>query len=250
MKYKFGFTLAEVLITLGIIGVVAALTIPTLITKYKNQVTVNQLKKHYSVVSQGFQKMLVDEGVENLYYTPFAKAIQDWNLEDGINIMQKYFNVTPVNVSYEAKYLTGDDKFDLDYVATLAFPDGSLLFMYSAMFNWISSTTIQQCKDFMKSGNLLNCAWQFEGFYYFVDLNGEKGPNVLGRDIFNLSVDKFGQVGSSVEEELNSAGDFDVAHWSDDESGCGKPQKSLKEASGKGFGCAARIIENGWKIDY
>ena len=41
MKTKFGFTLAEVLITLGIIGVVAALTLPSLVTNYQKQVTVN-----------------------------------------------------------------------------------------------------------------------------------------------------------------------------------------------------------------
>lgn len=48
----FGFTLAEVLITLGIIGVVAALTIPALISNYRSKVAVTQLKKMYSVMSQ------------------------------------------------------------------------------------------------------------------------------------------------------------------------------------------------------
>ena len=49
---KFGFTLAEVLITLGIIGVVAALTVPTLIAKYKEKENVAKLKKVYSTLSQ------------------------------------------------------------------------------------------------------------------------------------------------------------------------------------------------------
>lgn len=47
-KYKKAFTLAEVLITLGIIGVVAAITIPGLITKYQKLATVVKLKKVYS----------------------------------------------------------------------------------------------------------------------------------------------------------------------------------------------------------
>ena len=42
---KKGFTLAEVLITLGIIGVVAAATIPSLITAYQKRATESQLKK-------------------------------------------------------------------------------------------------------------------------------------------------------------------------------------------------------------
>ena len=47
MKNK-GFTLSEVLITLGIIGVIAAMTLPTLIGKYKEKVLVAQVKKSYS----------------------------------------------------------------------------------------------------------------------------------------------------------------------------------------------------------
>ena len=43
-----GFTLAEVLVTLGIIGVVAAMTIPTLMQNYQRQSYVTQLKKVYN----------------------------------------------------------------------------------------------------------------------------------------------------------------------------------------------------------
>ena len=51
---KKGFTLAEVLITLGIIGVVAALTMPMLIQNYKNRVYVNQLKKNLFCFAEWF----------------------------------------------------------------------------------------------------------------------------------------------------------------------------------------------------
>jgi len=51
-KKLAAFTLAEVLITLGIIGVVAAMTIPTLISKYQDKVTIAQLKETYSIFTQ------------------------------------------------------------------------------------------------------------------------------------------------------------------------------------------------------
>lgn len=49
---KLGFTLAEVLITLGIIGVVAALTMPMLMQKYNNSVAETRLKKFYTTMNQ------------------------------------------------------------------------------------------------------------------------------------------------------------------------------------------------------
>lgn len=60
--YEEAFTLAEVLITLGVIGVVAAMTMPSLVANYQKKVWVNQLKKTVSVMNQAFQKMLADDG--------------------------------------------------------------------------------------------------------------------------------------------------------------------------------------------
>lgn len=52
---RFGFTLAEVLITLGIIGVVAAMTIPTLITNYQKRETLTRLKSAYAQPQQAIK---------------------------------------------------------------------------------------------------------------------------------------------------------------------------------------------------
>ena len=54
-NFSNGFTLAEVLITLGIIGVVASLTMPALLANYKKQETVTRLKKAYSIVEQAIK---------------------------------------------------------------------------------------------------------------------------------------------------------------------------------------------------
>jgi len=47
VELKKGFTLSEVLITLGIVGVVASMTIPAVIRKYRENTTVAQLQKQY-----------------------------------------------------------------------------------------------------------------------------------------------------------------------------------------------------------
>src|SRR5574344_2725153 len=59
---KNAFTLAEVLITLGIIGVVAALTIPTLMQKTQDREAVSKLKKVYSTISNAYNLAVNDEG--------------------------------------------------------------------------------------------------------------------------------------------------------------------------------------------
>ncbi|MDR1327933.1 MAG: type II secretion system GspH family protein, partial [Heliobacteriaceae bacterium] len=59
---KNAFTLAEVLITLGIIGIVAALTMPGLIANHKEKETVTKLRKVYSSIQQAFLKNYAEQG--------------------------------------------------------------------------------------------------------------------------------------------------------------------------------------------
>lgn len=59
---KKAFTLAEVLITLGIIGVVAALTMPMLIGHFEKTTTATKLKKFYSVMAQATDKAMSENG--------------------------------------------------------------------------------------------------------------------------------------------------------------------------------------------
>ena len=60
-----GFTLAEVLITLVIIGVITSMTIPTLMNNTNKQEYVSRLKKAYSALSQATNKIIADEGNPN-----------------------------------------------------------------------------------------------------------------------------------------------------------------------------------------
>lgn len=84
MHYKQikGFTLAEVLITLGIIGVVAALTIPTLISSYQKKVMSARNKKFVSTINQSVLRSTADNGAPHewvsgiLYHNP--DALYDW----------------------------------------------------------------------------------------------------------------------------------------------------------------------------
>lgn len=88
MKKKTGFTLAEVLITLGIVGVVSAMTLPTLVANYQKQATVSKIKKFYTNINQVFLRAQADNGeystwsydnVEdyyNKYLKPYLKNVE------------------------------------------------------------------------------------------------------------------------------------------------------------------------------
>lgn len=89
------FTLAEVLITIGIIGIVAAMTLPSLITNYQKKQTVTQLKKVYSIMSQALQRAELDYGnfehwnfsqtgteFNNKYIKPYYTILTDYDKAD------------------------------------------------------------------------------------------------------------------------------------------------------------------------
>jgi prepilin-type N-terminal cleavage/methylation domain-containing protein len=73
---KRAFTLAEVLITLGIIGVVAALTIPGLIASYQKNIVLTRLKKFYSMHMQTYLYMQSDEN-PNTYMPRTADSVKN-----------------------------------------------------------------------------------------------------------------------------------------------------------------------------
>lgn len=68
-----GFTLAEVLITLGIIGIVAAMTLPTIVQKYRNQVVETRLEKFYSAINQAIRRAEVDYGDKSYWFENQSK---------------------------------------------------------------------------------------------------------------------------------------------------------------------------------
>ena len=72
-KTKTGFTLAEVLITLGIIGIVAAITIPGLMTKYHRHVAETKLAKFDSIINQAARMSIAEN--DDISYDPPAKGL-------------------------------------------------------------------------------------------------------------------------------------------------------------------------------
>lgn len=109
-----GFTLAEVLITLGIIGVVSALTLPSVITKYKRQNAETRLKKFYSVINQALQMSVAEHGEIEFNF------VNDTNNDEHSKEVEEFFK------QYITKYLVKikDEKYNQNYY-DVVFLDGS-----------------------------------------------------------------------------------------------------------------------------
>ena len=86
-KARFAFTLAEVLITLGIIGVVAAMTIPTLMTTFAKKRTETQLKTFYSKINQTVKMSIADNGDPEGWIT----INKNYTYDENVEFLKTYF---------------------------------------------------------------------------------------------------------------------------------------------------------------
>ena len=109
LKKKAAFTLAEVLITLGIIGVVAALTLPGLLAEYSKLVVETKLKKFYSQINQAIQLSEAEYGAKEYWYSGSnsVETDADGNPVPGSSTAEKWFmkyigsHMTVIKVEYD-----------------------------------------------------------------------------------------------------------------------------------------------------
>lgn len=127
-----GFTLAEVLITLAIIGVAAAMTIPNLLSQYRKKIVETRLAKFYSVINQVIIMSEVDNGPKEFWDSQTYGWETDEN-DELVSGMIAWFN------KYIEPYVQKlDAKTDVNQTSgkvLIYFSDGSLLLIGSA--SWI-----------------------------------------------------------------------------------------------------------------
>ena len=231
---SFGFTLSEVLITLGIIGIVAALTLPSVINKYEKKVTVERLKQTYSMFNQA---IIASEAVNG--------DLKDWIYSDSETVEEDVFFNT-----YLRPYMKGVEKYskpmnlwkrldgtiDTDGSSMYSrpkykLPNGVIFSVYSRTF-----TDVNLYKT---------SAW------IIVDINGEKNPNRAGRDVFFMGIYPYlpketGKISMGIHEQCGS-GQIHTRLSRDEllNEGCATCRKDY---SGRGYSCGLLIQKDGWEI--
>ena len=143
--YLAAFTLAEVLITLGIIGVVAAMTIPTLMANHRKKVVETKLEKIYSVMNQAIN-------LTNAEYGDVTNWIIDCGSSNSptcsINEVENWFNSTIGKHLETLK--TGKTKNKTDDILLIYLKDGSILgvtnYIYDMVF-YVNSDAISNARS-------------------------------------------------------------------------------------------------------
>lgn len=213
-KVKHGFTLAEVLITLVIIGILASLLLPTMIVNIQKDETVSRLKKEYSILNQALILSERENGPNSSW---------DWGSSagPGLTFSQSF------------------DQYWGPYLSVLNTCSSLSACGYSAIWYRSNKTTGWVCAS-------LNGALTYDGTMFLLkdgavvyiritssttprdlilDINGQKGPNILGHDLF-------------------------VFTFSDGEIVPSGITLSNPCPAGDNIGgdCAAKIIKSGWII--
>ena len=234
---KSAFTLAEILITLGIIGVVSALTIPTLVKRNTNTTHVEQLKKVYATLSEAAETAMQENNVSDLHDTVLGVpdgASAAVNKAAIKNFLNTYFKVAidcdtkPVPCFADSyKGLDGSSNLDttnmnLSYGNCVSLADGAAI-----------------CIPYGGMRSRLERFGESDSPYHpevsvWVDVNGPKGPNIMGRDFFVFNLYSDGKIGESYTLEPDKA-------ENDFENNC---------QQGSYGGCFSKIIMDGWTMDY
>lgn len=235
-KIKKAFTLAEILIVLGIIGIVADMTIPTLISKSNERITVTKLKKSYSILSQAYAMATLENetpenwgmtaGIEEHEYQEDTPEEKSNSPEIALSYISPYLKIIkncgqkPGCFPEKYKYLDGTPaKVDSSKTSAKAqLADGTLLLID------VHSPTCNM--NYGDTDALQSVCGSIN-----IDTNGPNPPNQFGKDIFIFWYTKHGIIPLGLEAD--KADGFEM-------------QCSDKTS---GFGCAAWVIYNE-NLDY
>ncbi len=210
------FTLAEVLITLGIIGVVASLTMPSLIQSHRRQVVEVRLQKFYSTINQAITMSEADNG---------NKA--DWVSADTDDFFNRYLKNYLSYVQYDNKRVEGGNDFRLVYL-----PDGSAFLIDI----WVG---------FDSDGNQ---TFKTNGGHFIFCPQAKDCESGSNGDLWGKKQFVFGfwpnEKDNSYKYHKNRGVEPYLVSWNGDEASLYNKCKK----DGEKFYCTAIIQHNGWKI--
>ena len=226
MRQNSGFTLAEVLITLGIIGIVAAMTMPVLIAKYEKKVFATRAKQAYSIISQAIKLSEAQNG-EAVY----------WN--------QEFPNRGPENTKL---YM---EKLILPYMKAKFCAEGytdTVIAKCGAVVSWAGQTywlANGVAAAFAPSTSVVGTD---DILHVNIDINGPKPPNKLGTDRFYFRwIPKKGFVPNGIDAGCTREQILSGCNYQGNLIAC-KSSKTDDNDDYYRHGCTLLLMMDGWEI--
>jgi len=235
---KYAFTLAEVLITLAIIGVIAAITIPSIVANHQKRTLETQFAKAYRTISQAVNLAIAEHG-----------DISTWDWGEGLTEAQK----TAIVEKYLLPYLNVM-KFCPASTPQGCAPDEMYKLLSGA--NWTNLNTRKHPKALLADGSIIefnfgnacitNAGWCLATQ---IDINGAKKPNAVGRDVFQFNF--YSQTGEFFPSGIYRDDTYDK----DTNTYVRRTAEELRDECNSevkvgGWSCAARIVADSFKINY
>ena len=215
------FTLAEVLIALVIIGIIAAITVPTIIANAQKNAFKSALKKNYSILQQAFN-------LERGYF--FNGDYLDWNYQHSTSFTEAVFNnLKPhLNIAKICGHQTTND----ECWQTTKAKNGSYAQFFSEnghtgfgeTYSFILSDGTAVLMDIWHNGNVNNYLGITKNIIssdsnialiLLIDVNGPKKPNIVGKDVFAFALTSRGLTPSGADnksvkcDNLNTTANYD-----------------------------------------
>ena len=282
---KPGFTLAEVLITLGIIGVVAALTAPALVTSSKNEANAAKLAVVVSNLENAFTTAIAQEGVQDVFHT------QMWTHPGIINVgstpankrifageLGRYMVINGVRANTEDElynYYGSDGEGDARRLNVYRLGNngerGERIGGRSWFVNFVpielKNGAVMFIRTFSPAGGNgarppideataidRGTALRANAADIIIDVNGGSAPNTVGRDIFSFYLGQNGILypsgGADVAAFENHFNEGEVLDWrSPNSAQCAcLPESNI--VANEGWGCTGRLIAENYKMNY
>jgi len=225
---KRGFSLAEILITLGVIGVTVAIVLPSLIIRYRHMALNNKMKKSYSLIAQSLQRAVPDGDYgANINFYGEGETRAKRFFDDYIEPYIKVLNVCGYNkdgcwtqTTDRAGNQVGQT-YGMNNSFSFILIDGSamdLSILDKSQSSFISNTLGVDTSKFQNIS-----AYPI----IYIDTNANRKPNVLGKDVhaFVLTERGFVPAGRKVTDD-----------------------EIWPECTSVGYYCFEGILRNNWRI--
>ena len=209
------------LITLVIIGVIAALTIPNLMQKYQEQTTVKKLQKFYSNLSNAYSLAMKDNG-----------TVTDWGMATQNTAAN---NTANAEKTYEILFKPYFKIAKICGIANTGNCIANTHYKYLNNTNWITGLNTEFYKAKLDDGSSI--FWKVSNgktLITYYDTNGIKEPNQLGRDTFSIIIHEKGKIFPNGLTLTSTSESF---------------ENTCKTGTGTGYGCAAWVVYKG-NMDY